>query len=532
MSSLNVKVPRLGKNRHGVYYVRSSEPDQEGGKRKVRQRSLATKDPQVARLLALKFCLALIEEQAVTDPRDLIGRYELDLPGGKAKSNGPADHARMLEAMKAMQAVMEAQARMSAAQPPTGFQSQSAPTVLANPPSARKPAADARLRQALNAHLAEEGQRMRSTHTVGEKQVLYDEFVDLFGDIELNQVTAIDITARWRPTEFKRPNKKYKGKTLSLARLEKRRGYLLKFFSWAILGGLYHHANPMALKMASKKEVAAQQTPYAEFTEDDLAKLFASSFAMGMYKPDWYWLPLMSLFSGARLGELANLELARFEEIEGIKTYRIDKLEEADRADGAGADAGVKNVPSQRTVPIHSSLLELGLWDYVQHLIQRGESHLIPHRSANGRGKSAGREWGVWVKKCGITDKSKVFHSFRSTAITDLHNADAGHAAIRRTTGHAAAGTTGSHGTYIRGIRLRKLRDTVEMLNFPTVNLSGLRLADPTFSAFFAAEEECAKRPKVLEAKERRERNAIAKAKRLALAKTRRPRTTKPLPGT
>ena len=109
--SLNLRVPRLGKNRHGVFYVRSSGPDG-AGKRKVRQQSLGTKDPQAARLLALKFCLALAEGQFMAKPRGSTDRYELDLPGGKAKADGPEDHARMLEAMKVMQSLMELQAKL------------------------------------------------------------------------------------------------------------------------------------------------------------------------------------------------------------------------------------------------------------------------------------------------------------------------------------------------------------------------------------------------------------------------------------
>lgn len=79
----------------------------------------------------------------------------------------------------------------------------------------------------------------------------------------------------------------------------------------------------------------------------------------------------MSLFSGARLSELANLPLDRFREIEGIKVYRIDAVE---------ADESVKTTASKRTVPIHSTLLELGLWDYVESIRTRGNHLLGVHK--------------------------------------------------------------------------------------------------------------------------------------------------------
>ena len=59
----------------------------------MRQQSLGAKDPQAAQLLALKFWLALAEGQFMVEPRDPNDRYEVDLPGGKAKADGPEDCA-------------------------------------------------------------------------------------------------------------------------------------------------------------------------------------------------------------------------------------------------------------------------------------------------------------------------------------------------------------------------------------------------------------------------------------------------------
>ena len=74
----------------------------------------------------------------------------------------------------------------------------------------------------------------------------------------------------------------------------------------------------MSLRMATKKEIKAKTQSYSEFSGDDLKVLFSKNYVSNMHKPDWYWLPLMSLFSGARLSELANLPVDRFREIEGL----------------------------------------------------------------------------------------------------------------------------------------------------------------------------------------------------------------------
>jgi hypothetical protein len=58
------KVPRLGKSRNGVFYVRSLWRDSTG-KRHLRQQSLGTKDPLLAQAIALRFCLTLTEAKAM-----------------------------------------------------------------------------------------------------------------------------------------------------------------------------------------------------------------------------------------------------------------------------------------------------------------------------------------------------------------------------------------------------------------------------------------------------------------------------------
>ena len=98
--SLNLRVPRLGINRFGVYYVRSSANDATG-RRRVTQQSLGTKDPLLAKVLALKFSLNLVTKDLMADLR--IQNYEIDLASGKVTASGAEDHAQALAMVKALQ---------------------------------------------------------------------------------------------------------------------------------------------------------------------------------------------------------------------------------------------------------------------------------------------------------------------------------------------------------------------------------------------------------------------------------------------
>ena len=436
--------------------------------------------------------------------------YELDLAKGVAKADGPEDHARLLEVLSALNSMgpdgflgsilrqnlppaepSAAQSHIQAPPAQEAFLTAQQLAVMSKPLNVGP-----KLRQAFDNHLQEEVRTLKSPRTLKEKQALFNEFCVFFGDVYLNQITGHDISSRWRPAEFSRPNQKYQGEKTSLSRLEKRRGYLSKFFEWARKSHAYMHDNPMDQRMARKKEIRAATKSYKEFTSEDLSALFGPQYRVLMDKPDFYWAPLISLFSGARLSEITDLALSDFETIDGIDAVFIP--------DGKTPD-------SKRTVPIHSVLIQLGLIGYVDFLRSHGESHLFGLRPSTNRGKAVSRQWGIWVDRCGIKDKSKVFHSFRSTAITDMHDSDTPNvAAIRQSVGHSS-GTGGAHGGYIRGARLLKIRETIESLGYPTVDPANLKLEDPTFSAFFLKDKKRVASTAYAAQRERRIKMAAAK---------------------
>lgn len=497
--NLNITVPRLGRNRHGVFFVRSPSYVDEQGRRRVVQQSLKTKNPAQAKILALKYCLQLAEREAMNqnDSSDNKNIYSINLDTGEFSADGLEDHKLMMEFLRENGEFLRNLPKKSFAQN----------TVQAHHVAAL-PVADhgKPLHELVALHLQKEAATVESVQTVREKQVTLDEFMAVFGEgAGIRSITTEDISTRWIPVELKRENKKYAGKTLSRTRLEKRRGYLMKFFGWAKTSKYYLAENPMALQMFSKAEIKAESTQYAEFTEDDLKKLFGSSYLVHMDKPDWYWPPLLALFSGARLSELCNLEIRAIKEIEGVKTFEILKG---------------KTVGSERVVPIHPQLIELGFWDYVQKRREKKEKYLFPDRSSRSAvAKSTGRNWGIWIDKCEIDDERKVFHSFRSTAITDLHNKSASAAAIRKAVGHTSVEVSGAHGDYIRGQLLVALNHAINKLSYPVIDFGKLKLDDPTFAAHFEKVEARATSPKALAKVVSLEAHNAAKAAREARKK-------------
>lgn len=523
LKSLAIKVPRLGVNRYGTYYVRTSVRTSVSGSRKVVQRSLGTKDPNLAKILALKFCLELVQEDALSAINKNIANYELDVRHGIAKADGAEDHARMLEAMKAMadlQAmqtqIFSQQASVAASLPaspaflgasplPAAVVSPELTQIISNAMAAQpKPVnVGMKLKDALDKHLDEETRTIKAATTILEKKALFRDFAEHFGDVYLNAITQLDISERWRAAEYNRPNQKRAGQTVSLARLEKRRGFLSKFFKWAKEAGHYHHPNPMQQRMGTKSEIRAKQQSYKDFSLDDLRVLFDAKYAEHMKQPDWYWVPLIALYSGARLNEIASLSLSKVHVVEGIHVLDIE--------DG-------KTVSSRRRVPIHSQLLKVGFWDYVCKLKELGFTRLLPHRPENNPGKMVGKKWGDWIEMCGILDDAKTFHSFRSTVITRLHNLNAYGAGIKRAVGHETSAIDGVHGTYVHGVELDHMRETIEAIEYKDFDLEAVRRADPGFTKELLKFREEALRDKQRLEKQAQRKQALARSRKKVVA--------------
>lgn len=145
------------------------------------------------------------------------------------------------------------------------------------------------------------------------------------------------------------------------------------------------------------------------FSNEDLSLIFNAGNLLALDKPCDYWLPLLGLFTGGRLSELCQLKPANIRQINGI--WAIDINEEDD-------DQSVKTVAGIRIIPLHPQLIDLGFLDYVEDVRQYGGTifpYMKPDRF-NHYGKTPGRRFGEYLDSLGISDRQKVFHSFRSTS--------------------------------------------------------------------------------------------------------------------
>jgi integrase len=104
----------------------------------------------------------------------------------------------------------------------------------------------------------------------------------------------------------------------------------------------------------------------------------------------------------------------------------------------------VKTDASERVVPVHPEVIRLGFPQYVEarRSTDGNDAWLFPSVSPE-QGRAGVPAWSQWfgryLRAAGVTNKAKVFHSFRHTAKDALRRGRADHEVREALIGHAQA---------------------------------------------------------------------------------------------
>lgn len=269
---------------------------------------------------------------------------------------------------------------------------------------------------------------------------------------------------------------------LTAATINKQLGAVQSICVWANENGLVpddmQWTDPF-----SKLRLPEESPERTSFDVAELQLLFSTPlftdhrFPLGSHGAAGFWLPVLALFSGARQAELGSLTVANVQtdaETGAVFLYIV-----TERARGKR----VKTEASERVVPVHPEVARLGFLSYVDAR-KRGDgadAWLFPSVSPDkGRaGVPAFSQWfGRYLRGAGVTDKAKVFHSFRHTVKDALRRGGADHEMREALIGHAQASTVGwRYGAkeMLSKFGAAGLSDAINRITYPGLDLSRVK---------------------------------------------------------
>jgi len=292
-------------------------------------------------------------------------------------------------------------------------------------------------------------------------------FVEFFGeDTDIATLTRddannfIDVIRRLPPNIKKKKkyvNKKLSwiaenndGPTISPKSVNMCMNDVSGFGKWCVRFG-YAPAN--RFEGLSVKETAQAITQRSPYTTQALSKLFMhKNFQEQTCDASEYFLPILGLYTGARLNELCQLETNDVKEIDGIWCIDINDN---------GPKKSLKTIDSKRIVPLHNEILNAGFIKYVQKLKPGQVFPNLDYKNGSFSGDYSKR-FGTVRRNTKTTDFD--FHSFRHTVTDELKNSNVKEHYVAALIGHKHAQLTFAR--YGGLSRVQKLHQIVNLLNY------------------------------------------------------------------
>lgn len=305
----------------------------------------------------------------------------------------------------------------------------------------------------------------RPEKTIDDVKRTIDEFQRVVGRKSAEDITRQDLMTY---RDYLVNDLKRKSKTV-----EKRITFISALFNVAINYSKLD-VNP-ASRIPIPKDDSDERLPY---DMDDLKAIFSSPLytdgvRLGRDTGEAaVWLPLLSLFQGAREEELGQLLVTDVAKIDGIWCLLIIGTDKKGKVKPANAKH-LKNRSSRRRLPIHPKVIEAGFLRYVQKIKDEQHLRLFPTLKPDRYGKLTSGFSKAYMEytreTLGITDPNKVFHSLRHNFRDACREANLGEEMSDALMGHSSHGKTGRG--YGRSFSLAKRHEAICRISYPGLHI-------------------------------------------------------------
>ncbi|MEL4279597.1 site-specific integrase [Shewanella mangrovisoli] len=265
--------------------------------------------------------------------------------------------------------------------------------------------------------------------SAGSEQVnrqSFKDLINLIGDLHLDEFTLP------KALEYKRH---FSSKSeLSVATVNKRLTRVSALMQWASIH--YGTNNPMTgLSIKVSERVKASKARDA-LSDNQIKQLFREIPPVTEINlPYRAWLPRLAAYTGARIGELAQLYLDDLQVIDNHPCILIRVTHK---------DQSIKTATSERVIPIHAELIAMGFLKFVEKQRERGCMRLFPElRKLPARGYShqVSKWFSTFKTKLGWGEK-ETLHGIRHAVATQLKRREFSSDMVAGLLGHAHGSIT------------------------------------------------------------------------------------------
>lgn len=256
---------------------------------------------------------------------------------------------------------------------------------------------------------------------------------------------------------------------------------LSDLMAWALRERLI--GDNVAEQISPLKVRKPAETQRLSFSKDELRAMFSAPLFTGcvdderrfskrgtnLVRRSRYWLPLLALFTGMRMGEILQLSPAHVRKSPRGTPFIV-----------LTRDMKLKTVSAEREVPIHPELVKLGFLEWVDERHRRGANLLfedVPESKHGYRSDIFTKRFASFLRSIELPAErqSKLcFHSFRHTFKDALNETGASEEVKDEICGWTRGKKTGRR--YGTGLSANQLKQCIEQVTFD-LDLTALRRA-------------------------------------------------------
>jgi integrase len=246
---------------------------------------------------------------------------------------------------------------------------------------------------------------------------------------------------------------------------------LRTFLNWCAAEEIIDKVPGANVKVVSQDTTKKGEAPVHPYSADQLHAIFSSPVYQGckssgrraapgseVIKDGYYWVPILGLLTGMRLGEIVQLLVSDIRENKGIIYFDVNQVDDHDKK--------LKTVNSKRKIPLPRLLKELGFQALVDARRSEKSVRLFPEIACGADGYYSSifsKWWTRYSRNVSAYNKQTRFHSFRHCFKDAIAGAEVPEAISKALMGH---GDTSVHASYGTGPSLDKLKDAIDRATY------------------------------------------------------------------